>query len=179
MSTTHRPSLDRLIAPAGAAVLAALLGLGPTARAETAPVRIAVFDFELNDRSAGAAAGTDAVDRANLKASTDLARQMLAASGRYDMVDPASVEPELAAAGGVNHCSGCEGALARKLGATQSMVGLITRVNRTEYTMQIMVRDAQSGAVVSNEFTGLRMGANYAWPRGVKWLMDNRILAAR
>jgi hypothetical protein len=23
------------------------------------------------------------------------------------------------------------------------------------------------------------MGANYAWPRGVKWLMDNRILSAQ
>jgi hypothetical protein len=23
------------------------------------------------------------------------------------------------------------------------------------------------------------MGANYAWPRGVKWLMDNQILAAQ
>jgi len=59
------------------------------------------------------------------------------------------------------------------------MVGIFTRVNRTEYTLQILVRDAQSGAVVSNNFTGLRMGANYAWPRGVKWLMTNRILSAQ
>ena len=57
------------------------------------------------------------------------------------------------------------------------MVGVLTRVNRTEFTLQILVRDARSGAVVSNNFTGLRMGANYAWPRGVKWLMENRILA--
>ncbi len=38
--------------------------------------------------------------------------------------------------------------------------------------------DAHSGAVVSNAFTGLRMGANYAWPRGVTWLMQNKILPA-
>jgi hypothetical protein len=66
--------------------------------------------------------------------------------------------------------------LANKLGADQSMVGVFARVSRTEYTLQILVRDTHSGAVASNVFTGLRMGANYAWPRGVKWLMDNRIL---
>jgi hypothetical protein len=59
------------------------------------------------------------------------------------------------------------------------MVGVFTRVSRTEYTLQILVRDAQTGAVVSNASTGLRMGANYSWPRGVKWLMDNRILPAQ
>jgi hypothetical protein len=56
------------------------------------------------------------------------------------------------------------------------MIGIIARVNRTEYSLQIIVKDAQSGAVLSNDFTGLRMGANYAWPRGVKWLMEHKIL---
>ena len=58
------------------------------------------------------------------------------------------------------------------------MAGLIAKVNRTEYTLQVLVRDARSGAVLSNDFTGLRMGANYSWPRGVKWLMDSEILPA-
>jgi hypothetical protein len=53
----------------------------------------------------------------------------------------------------------------------------LARVNRTEYTLQILVRNAQTGAVVSNNFTGLRTGANYAWPRGVRWPMENRILS--
>jgi hypothetical protein len=56
------------------------------------------------------------------------------------------------------------------------MVGVVTRVSRTEYTLQILIRDSQTGAVVSNDFTGLRMGTNDSWPRGVKWLMNNRIL---
>ena len=100
---------------------------------------------------------------------------MLSASGRYGIVETGSVAAEVTSAGGIQHCNGCEGPLARKLGADQSMVGVVTRVNRTEYTLQILVRDAETGAVVSNPFTGLRMGANYAWPRGVKWVMD-RIL---
>ncbi|MDQ2080050.1 DUF3280 domain-containing protein [Xanthobacteraceae bacterium Astr-EGSB] len=143
------------------------------------PVRIAVFDFELIDASAGGRIiAQDAVDTENLRASTEEARHRLATSGRFSVVDTSGIAHEVMSAGGIQHCNGCDGPLAKRLGARQSMIGVITRVNRTEYTLQIVVRDAENGAVVSNHFTGLRMGANYAWPRGVKWLFENQILAA-
>jgi|GEM_PF-334484 len=158
----------------------AILGLPQPKAAGQSPVKIAVFAFELDDRSAGGGIiSQDAIDTENLKLSTDEARQRLSASGRYAIVDTDSVAGEVAAAGGIQHCNGCDGPLARKLGADRSMTGIITRVNRTEYTLQILIRDAQSGAVISNDFTGLRMGANYAWPRGVKSLMEQKILPAR
>ena len=59
------------------------------------------------------------------------------------------------------------------------MVGVVTRVSRIVYTMQIMIRDAKTGALVANHFTDGRMGANYSWPHAAKWLMDNRVLAAQ
>ncbi|MEI9901438.1 MAG: DUF2380 domain-containing protein [Hyphomicrobium sp.] len=104
---------------------------------------------------------------------------MLAQSGRYRVVDASSLAPQVAAAGGIQHCDGCEARLAKGLGADQTMIGLFTRVNRTEYTLQMVVRDTSTGALMGSYFTGLRMGANYAWPRGVKSLMTNRILAAQ
>jgi Protein of unknown function (DUF2380) len=162
------------------AVGLALLAMQPSAAAEPNPVSIAVFEFELHDASAGGGIiGPDAIDSENLKESTEEARRMLSASGRYRIVDVSGVAADVTSAGGIQRCNACEGPLARKLGADQSMVGVITRVNRTEFTLQILVRDAQTGAVVSNNFTGLRMGANYAWPRGVKSLMNDRILAAQ
>ncbi len=143
------------------------------------PLKIAVFDFVLDDKSAGGGIiAQDAIDTEHLKKSTEEARRMLSDSGRYSIIDPSSVAGEVASAGGIQHCNGCDGPIAKKLGADRSMVGVFTRVNRTEYTLQIQVRDVQSGAVVSNDFTGLRMGANYAWPRGVKWLMKKKILSA-
>jgi len=81
-------------------------------------------------------------------------------------------------AGGVQHCNGCEAPLARRLGADRSMIGVITRVSRTEYTLQILVRDSRTGAALASAFSGLRMGANYAWPRGVKSLISGKILSA-
>jgi hypothetical protein len=173
-----RPKVARALAW-GALALAILVGPQSKA-AEEGPLKIAVFAFELDDRSAGGGiVSQDAIDTENLRLSTDEARQALSASGRYGIVDTAGVANEVVAAGGIQSCNGCDGALAKKLGADRSMTGLVTRVNRTEYTLQILVRDAESGAVISNDFTGLRMGANYAWPRGAKWLMENKVLAAR
>jgi Protein of unknown function (DUF2380) len=167
----------RALAASAAAALS-VFAIAPSEAAD--PVKIAVFDFELNDASAGGGIiAPDAIDTENLGKSTEEARRMLSASGRYSIVDTSSVAGEVTSAGGIQHCNACDGPLAKKLGADQSMVGVLTRVNRTEYTLQILVRDAQTGAVVSNNFTGLRMGANYSWPRGVKWLMENRILSTQ
>jgi hypothetical protein len=179
-----RGKIDRLSASAhrvlaaSAAVALSVFAIQSPEAADPVQVKIAVFDFELNDASAGGGIiAQDATDTENLQKSTEEARRMLSASGRYSIIDTGSVAGEVTSAGGIQHCNGCDGPLAKKLGADQSMVGVLTRVNRTEFTLQILVRDAQTGAVVSNNFTGLRMGANYAWPRGVKWLMENRILS--
>lgn len=172
-----RAAAGRLIAGGLAAALAILAPQGLQAT-ETEPIRIAVFDFELDDRSAGRGiTAADAIDLESLAKSTAEARRLISASGRYSVVDTGSAAAALTAAGGILHCGGCESSLAAELGADQSMVGLLTRVARTEYTLQVLIRDARSGAVVSNDFSGLRTGANYSWPRGVKWLMNNRILS--
>src|SRR5262245_20055198 len=179
-----RGRIDRLSASAhralAASVAAALIvfAIQTSEAADPGSVKIAVFDFELNDASAGGGIiGQDAVDTENLGKSTEEARRMLSASGRYSVVDTGSVAGEVVSAGGIQHCNGCDGPLAKKLGADQSMIGVLTRVNRTEYTLQILVRDAQTGAVVSNNVTVRRKVANYAWPPGAKWLMENRILS--
>ena len=119
---------------ASVAVALALFALQPSGAAEPDPVKIAVFDFELDDRSAGRGIiEQDAADTENLKLSTEQARRMLSDSGRYSIVDAGSAAPEVMAAGGVQHCNGCEGPLAKTLGADQAMVGVFTRVSRTEY----------------------------------------------
>jgi hypothetical protein len=56
--------------------------------ANPSPVKIAVFDFELDDLSGGARlAGDPAADRAHLDGATSEARRLMAASGRYRLVD--------------------------------------------------------------------------------------------
>lgn len=161
--------------PAAAALL--LLSSGGVAAEPPAappkPTTIAVFPFELRDASAaGGITPPDARDLGYLAQATEEAKRLLAETGRYALVDTAA-----AAQKNLAGCDRCEGPIAQRLGASQALLGLVTRVNRTEYTLQIRIIDAGSKATVSNSFTGLRLGANYAWPRGVTWLMTNQILA--
>jgi hypothetical protein len=157
-----------------------LVAFAPAAAAETAapsPVKMAVFPFELEDFSAGAAyVPPDDIDREQLRLSTEEARRLIAASGRYQLVDVGAVSNEAAKAGKLRDCDGCEARIAAGLDADQSMIGIVTRITRMEYAVTYKVRDARSGALVDVKQTDLRMGANVAWSRGARWLIENRLL---
>jgi hypothetical protein len=167
---------------AGAAVLLAmLLNSGAPQAAESTPaiVKIAVFDFELEDSSAGGGiVAQDAYDRKYLAQATEMAKRLLVESGRYSLIDTKGAGTEAVVARGIRNCGGCEASLAQKLGGEQAMIGIVNRISRAEFTASIRVVDARSGAIVSSGFTNLRMGANDSWPRGVKWLMNKHVLAA-
>src|SRR5450755_1850992 len=141
------------------------------------PIKLAVFPFELEDVSAGA--GTtppDEIDRAQLRLSTEEARRLIAESGRYQLVDVSAVTDQTAKAGNLRNCEGCEARIAAGLDADQSMIGIVARISRTEYAVTYKIRDVRSGALVDTEQTDLRMGANVAWSRGARWLIQNRLL---
>jgi len=157
-------------------VLAALAA-GAAETAAPSPVKMAVFPFELEDASAAAAyIPPDDIDREQLRLSTEEARRLIAASGRYQLVDVSAVNDEVARAGKLRDCAGCEARIAAGLGADQSMVGIVTRITRMEYAVTYKIRDARSGALVEVKQTDLRMGANVAWSRGARWLIENRLL---
>ena len=154
-------------------------GLATAGAAAPAPVKLAVFPFELEDFSAAAGyVPPDEIDREQLRLSTEEARRLIAQSGRYRLVDVSAASNEAAKAGKLRDCNGCEAAIAAGLDADQSMVGIVTRVSRTEYAVTYKIRDARSGAIVDIEQTDLRMGANVAWNRGARWLIQNRLLAS-
>jgi hypothetical protein len=145
-----------------------------------APVKIAIFDFELEDFSAGASitAGSPA-DAAELKLVTSEVRRLVAESGRYSLVDTRSADAEAAKTHELRNCNGCEAAIASKLGAEQSLIGVVTRISRTDYTMGMRLRDARTGAVITNIQSGLRLGADYSWNRGAASLIKNRLLNSK
>ena len=142
-----------------------------------APIKLALFPFELEDFSAAAAYHPpDDIDREQLRLSTEEARRLIAESGRYTLVEVGAASDEAAKAGKLHDCDGCEVKIAAGVHADQSMIGIVTRISRTDYAVTYKIRDAQSGALVDVEQTDLRAGANSAWSRGARWLIQRRLL---
>ena len=162
---------------APAIVLASLAAAGAAETAAPSLIKMVVFPFELEDFSAAAAyVPPDDIDREQLRLSTEEARRLIAASGRYQLVDVSAVNDQAAKAGKLRDCDGCDARIAAGLDADQSMIGIVTRITRVEYAVTYKIRDARSGALVDVKQTDLRMGANVAWSRGARWLIENRLL---
>jgi hypothetical protein len=145
----------------------------------TTPIKIAVFDFELEDFSAAGTTVPGPNEAKYLAQATEEAKRMLAESGRYSIVSTAGADLAAAQGHGLRNCRGCDAAIAAKLGADQDMVGVVTKISATEYTVTVQVSDARNGAVIETFTTSLRIGAGYSWARGVTWLMKNRVLVSR
>jgi hypothetical protein len=157
-----------------------LAGVAVADTAETAapsPVKIAVFPFELVDFSAAAPyVPADDIDREQLQLSTEEARRLIVESGRYQLVDTGTANEQIAKVVPLRDCAGCEAGIAAGLAADQSLIGIVTRITRTEYAVTYKIRDARSGGLVDVQQTDLRMGANVAWSRGARWLIQRRLL---
>lgn len=165
---------------AGAVLLGVASVFAGPARAEPSPpIKLALFDFELEDFSAGAGLGGSTRDTEYLALATNEARRLVAQSQRYSLVETTGVQAGAAKEHWLHKCDGCEAAIAAKLGADQALVGVVTRVSRTEYWIRYQIRDARTGRVISSKRTELRLGADYSWNRGARWLIENRLLASQ
>jgi len=167
----------RLLAACAVALLCGGAPWALPASAEPSPIRIVVFDFELDDFSGGAGiAGDPAADLVQLDRVTSEARRLIAQSGRYGLVDVADAENDAVKARVLRQCNGCDAAIALKLGADQSLVGVVTRISRTEYVVRFQIRDAHTGALVLARQSDLRIGADYSWNRGAAALIKSSLL---
>jgi hypothetical protein len=59
-------------------------------------------------------------------------------------VDVSSAEGDAVKGRSLRQCNGCEAAVALKLGADQSFVGVVTRISRVEYAERFQIRDAHT-----------------------------------
>jgi Protein of unknown function (DUF2380) len=159
----------------------ALAAPAKSATATPTPIKLAAFDFELEDTSAAVSSttGTASDDAAQMAEVTAQVRRLLTQSARYQMIEAGGADMDAVKAHSLRECGGCDAAIALKAGAEQSLVGVVRRISRTEYTIRFRVRDARTGTIVSEADSGLRMGANYSWSRGAVRLISDRLLESR
>ena len=122
----------------GAVLCGAGMGSTNFAQAEPKPpIKLAVFDFELDDFSAGGPiAGESAVETAMLHKVTLLARQLLAQSGLFEIVDVSPATNEMVKTHWLRKCNGCDAQIARELGADMSFVAYFRKISIMEQFLE-------------------------------------------
>jgi hypothetical protein len=136
-----------------------------------APPRLAVFQFELQDSSTAAANDSErGAEIATLRYLTSDVRDALQRSGRYSVIDTDAADPPAVHDHTLHSCDGCDAPMALKLGADQSLVGVIVKVEQGSYAVEMKIRDARSGKVL-NSARGTFLGGPTEWGGGVRSLL--------
>ncbi len=147
------------------------------AQAEEPKTTTAVFDFELLDTSLeGEIQGPKEAELLRTEMISELLRRLMEESGRYQLVDLAPAAAEIEAAGYLRGCNGCEVAVAKDLGATLAVTGVVQKVSNLILNINIYIRDVASGRLVKAMSADIRGNTDQSWSRGVSWLVRNRLL---
>lgn len=141
------------------------------------PIKLAVFDFELEDFSAGGPlAGESPAETARLKLVSEIARKELAKSGVYELVDTSKATAESAKAHTLSTCNGCDADIAAALGAEQSFLGVVHKVSVLIQSLNFQIRDTKTGKIIRNVQADFRNNTDESWSRAVVWLIKNKLL---
>jgi len=139
-------------------------------------VKLAVFDFELDDVSPAASfLGQTTSNEAIMEKVSSEARRMLAESGRFILVDVSRVDAEPVRAKSVRNCKGCEAGIALQAGAEQALIGVVRRVTQTDYYVLIQISDAETGKVLNQQEANFAGGPD-GWASGVRMLIKHQVL---
>ena len=141
-------------------------------------VKLAVFDFELDDGTPAAAfLGQATSTEATMERVSSEARRMLAESGRYMLIDVSKIDAEPVRTKSLRKCDGCEAGIASQGGAEQALIGVVKRVTQTDYYVLIRITDAETGKVLDQQSANFAGGPD-GWPSGVRMLLKHQVLVS-
>lgn len=141
--------------------------------------KVAVFPFEVPDviREGEFLPRPNTQDQPRIALATSELRKLLAAGGRYDVIDLSPLAAELKAAQPLHKCNGCDMDLARKASADVVVTGLVEKASDVLLNMQIEMRDVASGKVIRTGGTVIQGNTEDMWLRSVRYLVKNRLLS--
>src|SRR5258706_8249554 len=155
-------------------LIALILVVSAPAHAE--PTKIAVFDFELVDTSLqGEVDGPRADEQRRLREAGDQLRK-LADSRKFTVLDIAPVRAA-AHASNLQACGGCDVQYAQQLGADLAITGVVQKVSNLILSMNIYLRDTNTGRLVTAMSADFRGNTDESWSRATSYLLRNRLLA--
>lgn len=111
------------------------------------------------------------------KANAELAK-LVAADGRYELVDTAPFSEEIENKRPIYECNGCEVHIGEKAKADYLMVCVLNKISETHLSLTVSLVDVARKGVVDNSSVLIQGNTDDAWMHGVRWLARNRLLVA-
>lgn len=143
--------------------------------ADPVPGKVAFFGLHFIDSSTeGAINGIRDDQTARVAMARDFVATQFIHAG-YEMVDLAPVQDRLDQVSNPAHCNGCELRLGRELGADYTLVGEVQKVSNLIISMNLVLRDARTGAAIRAAAVDIRGNTDTSWKRGFSYLLRNRI----
>lgn len=161
---------------AAAAFMAVLAAQGPALASQ----KTAVFAFELEqepseDEFFMGAKGPDAAEKVRLDLVTGELRKLLAATGRFEVVDVGPVAADAERLSPLHKCNGCEGDLAKKLGANVAVSGFLEKLSATLLNMYVTFRNADTGDITQRLSVVIRGNTDDEWVHAIRYVIKNRL----
>lgn len=158
-------------------MIAALLLTNAGRAADSRVFKLAVFDLELDDFTAGGPiAGESAIETERLRRMTRLARDLLGRSGLFEIVDVGPAKDARVEAHWLRKCNGCDADIARDLGADMSFVGFFRKISVMEQYLEFRIRDTRTGEFANISTTDLRGETDESWSRALTFLIRHRLV---
>lgn len=160
--------------------VAAAMALNISQSHASETVRLAVFDMELQDAShEGKLRGKRADETARIAMLSAELRKLLAATQRYEIIDMSAASKEIAEKRPLRSCNGCDVEIAKRFGASRSMLGVVYKVSNLILELHLYLRDTETGKVINHMHANIRGNNDDSWLHGVRWLIRNRLKPAQ
>ena len=158
------------------AIFATVVLALPVHATDTEKHRLVIFGFELQDTShEGELHGERADEAARLKLLDGELKKLIEATGRYTQVDVSSAAAEISERRPLRNCNGCDVDIAKRFGATRSILGVVYKVSNLILEIHLYVRDTSSGKVINHLHANIRGNTDRSWLHGLRWLIRNRL----
>ena len=154
----------------------------PAARAQGAwagPLKqgasAAFFGITFIDTSTeGAYQGAREDEAARVRMLSDFVKEKFTEKG-FTLLDNAPVQADIDRIANPADCNACDVLMARKLGADYSIVGEVQKVSNLILSMNLVVRDAESGAMARGLSVDIRGNNDKSWLRGMGYILRNNV----
>lgn len=161
-----------------ALALLTALALAPAAAAAEDPwqgKQAAFFGITFIDTSTeGELRGVRADEVARVEMAEAYLTEALRGRG-LDLVDLAPVQEELDRTRNPARCNGCELRMAQQLGADYAVVSEVQKVSNLILSMNVYVRDTETGRNLRGQAVDIRSNTDEAWLRGLRYILERNI----